>query len=59
MKNYYKNNKKGITLVALVITIVILLIIAGVSISAITKDNGLITKNNYDELIINELIINQ
>lgn len=44
MKNYYKNNKKGITLVALVITLVILLIIAGVSISAITKDNGLITK---------------
>ena len=32
-----KNKNKGITLVALVITIIILLIIAGISISALTK----------------------
>ena len=33
----FKNNKSGITLVALVVTIVILLILAGISISAITQ----------------------
>ena len=33
----FKNNKSGITLVALIITIVILLILAGISISAITQ----------------------
>lgn len=40
-----KNNKeKGITLVALVITIVILLILAGVSIGMIVGENGLLAK---------------
>ena len=34
-------NEKGITLVALVITIVILLILAGIAISTLTGDNGL------------------
>lgn len=33
--------QKGITLVALVITIIILLILAGISIAAIGSDNGL------------------
>ena len=33
---------RGITLLALVITIIILLILAGVTISAITGDNGII-----------------
>ncbi len=37
-------DEKGITLVALVITIIILLILAGVSISTLTGDNGLITQ---------------
>lgn len=37
-------NKNGITLIALVITIVVLIILAGVSINIITGDNGLITK---------------
>ena len=35
---------KGITLIALVITIVVLLILAGVSISLLLGDNGIITK---------------
>lgn len=35
---------KGITLIALVITIIVLLILAGVSISAIVGDNGLATR---------------
>ena len=37
-------NKKGITLVALVVTIVILLILAGVSINLVLGNNGIITK---------------
>ena len=36
-------NKKGITLVALVVTIVVLLILAGVSINLVLGQNGLIT----------------
>ena len=43
-----KNNKrraKGITLIALVITIIILLLLAGVTISAIVN-GGLITRAN-------------
>ncbi len=37
-------NKNGITLIALVITIVVLLILAGVSVSMLTGDNGIITQ---------------
>ena len=39
-----KNNQKGITLVALVITIIVLLILAGVTIASLTGNNGLMTK---------------
>ena len=39
----FKNEKQqGITLIALVVTIVILLILAGISIGALTGDNGII-----------------
>ena len=41
-----KRNNMGITLIALVITIVVLLILAGVSIAMLAGDNGLITKAN-------------
>ncbi len=37
-----KENETGITLLALVITIIVLLILAGITISAITGDNGII-----------------
>ena len=37
-------NNKGITLVALVVTIVVLLILAGVSINLVLGDNGIIAK---------------
>ena len=37
-------NKNGITLIALVITIIVLLILAGVSISMLTGDNGILTQ---------------
>ena len=36
--------QKGITLVALVVTIIVLIILAGVSIALILDDNGIITK---------------
>lgn len=42
MKTKEFKGNKGITLLALVITIIILLILAGITISAITGDNGLI-----------------
>ena len=38
-------NQKGITLIALVITIIVLLILAGVSIAMLTGDNGLLTRS--------------
>ena len=37
-------NQKGITLIALVITIIVLLILAGVSIAMLTGPNGLLTR---------------
>ena len=43
MKNEIRE-KKGITLIALVITIIVLLILAGVTIATLTGDNGLLTK---------------
>ncbi len=36
-------NQRGITLIALVITIIVLLILAGVSIAMLTGDNGILT----------------
>ena len=41
-KNKFKMSMKGITLIALVVTIVVLLILAGVSISMLTGENGII-----------------
>ena len=43
-------NKKGITLIALVVTIVILLILAGVSISLVLDNNGIIGKSKESRL---------
>ena len=36
--------EQGITLIALVVTIVVLLILAGVSISMLTGENGIVTQ---------------
>lgn len=36
--------QKGITLVALVVTIIVLIILAGVSIALVLGDNGIVTK---------------
>ena len=45
MKNKLKE-KQGITLIALVITIIVLLILAGVSIAMLTGQNGILTQAN-------------
>lgn len=39
-----KNQVRGITLIALVITIIVLLILAGISIAMLTGENGILTK---------------
>ncbi len=39
-----RNKNNGITLIALVITIIVLLILAGVAIATLTGDNGILTK---------------
>ena len=38
------NGKNGITLIALVITIIVLLILAGVTIATLTGENGILTR---------------
>ena len=45
MNTKLKNNK-GITLIALVITIIVLLILAGISIAMLTGNNGILTQAN-------------
>jgi len=60
-RNY--SNQTGITLIALVVTIVVLLILAGVSINTLFRDNGIIKKaqdaqnrmNNAQESDLNAL----
>ena len=57
-RNYLKQS--GITLIALVVTIVVLLILAGVSINALFGDSGIINKakdaqNKMDQAIQNDL----
>ncbi len=60
MKKEIKNKQeKGITLIALVVTIVVLLILAGVSLSLVLNNNGVISrakeaKNRYAEAQTNE-----
>ena len=59
-KKIMKKNK-GITLIALVITIIVLLILAGVTIASLNGDNGILTraaeskektnKGNFDEKV--------
>lgn len=48
-----KNNQKGITLVALVITIIVLLILAAVTIMALSGDNGILTRAKQSKVNTN------
>ena len=43
--NMKKKNERGITLIVLVITIIVTLILAGVTINALSGENGIITKS--------------
>ena len=43
LKNTFKKNK-GITLIALVVTIIVLLVLAGISISMLTGQNGILNR---------------
>ena len=71
LKTKFKN-MKGITLIALVITIIVLLILAGVSIAMLTGENGILTqaqrakeeteqaeKNEMSDLASMESLINE
>ena len=42
--NEMKKNEKGITLIALIITIIILLILAGITIALLTGENGILKR---------------
>ena len=44
MQKSESKNNRGITLIALVITIIVLLILAEVTIATLTGDNGILTK---------------
>ena len=44
-----KTREKGITLIALVVTIIVLLILAGVAIATLTGKNGLITRAKQEK----------
>lgn len=44
------HNQQGITLIALVVSVVVLIIIAGISISTLTKDSGTITQATHAKI---------
>ena len=59
MKKFNLQKNTGITLVALVVTVIVLIILAGISISLVLGDNGIITKareakENYVKAAENE-----
>ena len=61
LKTNNKRTQKGITLIALVVTIVVLLILAGVSLNAIFGENGIINRakdaqNKMNQATQNDLI---
>ena len=62
MLNYYRNTTiviSGITLIALVVTIVVLLILAGITISLVFSENGIIAKAREAAEKTNQAIINE
>ena len=52
--NFKFKERKGITLIALVITIIVLLILAGVSIAMLTGTNGILTQANNAKQVTEE-----
>ena len=62
MLNYYRNTIRitnGITLIALVVTIVVLLILAGITISLVFSENGIIAKAREAAEKTNQAVINE
>ena len=49
MEEYMKKNNYGITLIALAVTIIIMLILAGVTISALTGNSGITTQAKHSK----------
>ena len=47
-------NQKGITLIVLVITIIVMLVLAGVSINTIVGENGILSKAQSAKLLSEE-----
>ena len=58
MKNVNLLEKKGITLIALAITIIVILILAGVTISYVFSDGGLIDKAKEAANAMNNAVVN-
>ena len=52
--NFKGRREKGITLIALVITIIVLLILVGVTIATLTGENGILTKAKTAQTTTNE-----
>lgn len=50
MKRKIMKNEKGITLIALVVTIIVLIILAGISINLVLGENGIIAKSKEAKL---------
>ena len=44
IKRLEQKNNEGITLIALIITVIVLLILVGVTIATLMGDNGILTK---------------
>ena len=59
MKKLINKNEKGITLIALVITIIVLLILAGVAISMLSGENNQISVGNqtFNTISINRALV--
>lgn len=49
MKKFFKN-EEAITLIALIVTIIVLLILAGITITALSGENGILTKSSIAKL---------
>ena len=50
-KSMIKQKEKGITMVVLVVTILVLLILAGISVAVLYGPNGIITRANEAKMI--------
>ena len=59
MLKHKTNTKSGITLIALVVTIIVLLLLAGISIQMLTGDNGILTRAGQAKTMTDEAQIKE